>query len=76
MSNFIDRPRYSCGLGGALATIRAFLGSGYCFGQALPNTNVIESNIIFGGEDRLREQIQNTLKIMDGVEVERGQANI
>ncbi|AFS79168.1 nitrogenase molybdenum-iron protein beta subunit NifK [Gottschalkia acidurici 9a] len=93
MSDFIDRPRYSCALGGALGTIRAlpkvvpimhaaagcggnlssainfgagYVGSGYCSGQALPSTNVIERDIVFGGENRLREQIENTLKIVDG----------
>jgi len=93
VSNFIDRPRYSCSLGGALATLRAipraipiihasagcgqnlymaygsagaYLGGGYCGGNALPSSNVIERDIVFGGEERLREQIQTTLEIMDG----------
>ncbi|KNF08643.1 oxidoreductase/nitrogenase component 1 [Gottschalkia purinilytica] len=93
MSKFIDRPRYVCALGGALATIRAlprvvpilhaaagcggnltaainggagYVGSGYCSGLALPSTNVFERDIVFGGEERLREQIKNTLKIVDG----------
>jgi nitrogenase molybdenum-iron protein beta chain len=41
-------------------------GSGYISGTALPSTNVIERDIVFGGEDRLREQIQSTLEIVDG----------
>ncbi len=94
MRGFIEKPRYLCALGGALATIRAlpqktipiihassgcggnlsaainracgYAGGGYCSGHSIPSTNVIERDIIFGGEDRLREQIKNTLEIMDG----------
>jgi len=83
LSTFIDRPRYACSMGGALATLRAipraipivhasagcgqnlyiaysnggaYLGGGYCGGNAIPSSNVIERDIVFGGEDRLREQ--------------------
>jgi nitrogenase molybdenum-iron protein beta chain len=93
MSNFIDRPRYACALGGALAVLRAipraipvihasagcgqnlyiannagggYLGGGYCGGNSLPSSNVIERDIVFGGEERLREQIKTTLEVMDG----------
>lgn len=93
MSSFIDRPRYTCALGGALATLRAIpraipvihasagcgqnlyvaisagggnLGGGYCGGYSLPSSNVVENDVVFGGEDRLREQIQTTLEVMDG----------
>jgi len=44
----------------------AYLGGGYCGGNALPSSNVIERDIVFGGEERLREQIQTTLEVMDG----------
>jgi len=93
MSKFVERPRYSCALGGALSTLRAipraipiihassgcghnlhnatnagsaYLGGGYCGATSLPSTNVTEKHIVFGGEDRLKEQIQSTLEIMDG----------
>ena len=93
MSKFIDRPRYSCALGGAIGAIRAmrrtigivhgsagcgqnlymaanagggYLGGGYCGGNALPSTNVVERDVVFGGEGRLREQIKSTLEIIDG----------
>jgi len=93
VNTFIDRPRYACSLGGALATLRAipraipvihasagcgqnlyqayhsggaYLGGGYCGGNALPSSNVIERDVVFGGEDRLREQIKTTLEVMDG----------
>jgi nitrogenase molybdenum-iron protein beta chain len=93
MSNFIDRPRYLCTMGGAVSTLKAlpraisiihaaagcggnfgnalngaagYLGSGYCAGQALPSSNVFERDIVFGGEERLEEQIGSTLEIVDG----------
>lgn len=44
----------------------AYLGGGYCGGSALPSSNIIERNVVFGGEDRLREQVETTLEIMDG----------
>jgi len=44
----------------------AYLGGGYCGGNALPSSNIVERDIVFGGEDRLREQIQTTLEVMDG----------
>jgi len=93
MSNFIERPRFSCALGGALAVLRAipraipvihasagcgqnlyiaansgggYLGGGYCGGNSLPSSNVVERDIVFGGEGRLREQIKTTLEVMDG----------
>ena len=93
MNKFIERPRYLCSMGGAVATLKAlpkaisiihaaagcggnfgnalngatgYLGSGYCAGQALPSSNVYEKDIVFGGEERLEEQIANTLEIVDG----------
>jgi nitrogenase molybdenum-iron protein beta chain len=33
---------------------------------AVPSTNVIEKQVIFGGGSRLREQIKNTIKVVDG----------
>jgi len=89
---FIDRPRYTCALGGAVAAIQAlpravavihgsagcggninaatnagaaYYGGGYCGGNATPSSNVVERDVVFGGEDRLREQIQSTLEIVD-----------
>ncbi|MDR3139998.1 MAG: hypothetical protein LBT95_10080 [Treponema sp.] len=93
MSKFVDRPRYTCALGGAVGTLHAipraitiihgsagcggninaalnagagYLGGGYCGGSALPSSNVVERDVVFGGEARLREQIQSTLEIIDG----------
>ncbi|HWQ75321.1 MAG TPA: nitrogenase component 1 [Syntrophomonas sp.] len=43
-----------------------YLGGGYCGGLALPSSNVVERDVVFGGEERLREQIATTLEVMDG----------
>jgi nitrogenase molybdenum-iron protein beta chain len=93
MSNFVERPRYFCALGGAMETITALPGvipilhaapgcagniawtqnggsalqvGGYCGALAVPSSNVQEREVVFGGLDRLREEIQNTLEIIDG----------
>lgn len=39
---------------------------GYCGGLTVPSSNVTERDIVFGGIDRLDEEIRNTLAIMDG----------
>lgn len=43
-----------------------YLGGGYCGGAATPSSNVVERHVVFGGEERLREQIESTLEVMDG----------
>ncbi len=92
MSCFIERPRTSCALGGALVTIGSlprvvaishtalgcagnlsgaisagsgYLGAGYCSGQSTPTSGITESEIVFGGFDRLVEQIKNTEELID-----------
>ncbi|WP_040952448.1 nitrogenase component 1 [Gorillibacterium massiliense] len=93
MSKVVERPRFTCALGGAIGTIQAlpraipilhssagcggnlagalsgasgYHGGSYCGGNTLPSSNVSERDIVFGGEERLTEQIENTLKVMDG----------
>ncbi len=39
---------------------------GYCGTLSIPSSNVQERDVVFGGDARLREQIESTLKIMDG----------
>ncbi|MDR0917171.1 MAG: hypothetical protein LBN02_08325 [Oscillospiraceae bacterium] len=39
---------------------------GYCGGLAVPSSNVSERDVVFGGVDRLHEQIGTTLELMDG----------
>lgn len=88
----IERPRFSCMLGGVLATLSAlpraipiihgaqgcggnlasayslggYLGAGYCGNSVVPSSNIGESDIIFGGADRLKEEIESTFEVMDG----------
>lgn len=93
MSNFIERPRYTCALGGAIATVGALPGTipilhsssgcasnlswtqfgggglqagGYCGALSMPGSCVKESEVVFGGDSRLREIITHTLEIMEG----------
>jgi nitrogenase molybdenum-iron protein beta chain len=93
MSEFIERPRYFCALGGAMETLSALPevvpilhaapgcagnitwtqngGSGlqvggYCAALAVPSSNVQEKEVVFGGSERLREEIRNTLDIIEG----------
>jgi nitrogenase molybdenum-iron protein beta chain len=42
------------------------IGGGRLGGFEIPGTNVIEKQVIFGGGSRLREQIKNTVKVIDG----------
>ncbi len=59
----------AAGCGGNLAAAQqsgnGFLGAGYCGGLALPSSNVVENEIVFGGEDRLQEQIRNTFDLIE-----------
>lgn len=93
MSHIIEKPRFSCALGGALSTINAieghvpilhggpgcgvqlfygqsfisgFRGSGWIGGVAVPSTNTYEKEVVFGGEPRLKEQIEKTIELIDG----------
>ena len=93
MSDYIERPRYSCALGGAFATVTALPDTipilhatsgcagnftwaqsgasglqvgGRCGGLSVPSSNIQESDVVFGGTDRLAEQIRTTLEAMRG----------
>ncbi|HWQ72710.1 MAG TPA: nitrogenase component 1 [Desulfitobacteriaceae bacterium] len=52
-------------LWGALGTANGCQGSGYMGGHSVPCTNVGEKEVIFGGEERLKELIENSLKVLD-----------
>jgi nitrogenase molybdenum-iron protein beta chain len=56
-----------CGgnLSGAFSLGAGNFGSGYCSGGSLPTSGITENEVVFGGGDRLAEQIQNTLKLID-----------
>jgi nitrogenase molybdenum-iron protein beta chain len=42
------------------------LAEGNVYGPEIPATEVIEKQIVFGGASRLREEIKNTVKVIDG----------
>lgn len=42
-----------------------YRGTGYCGGSMIPTSNVTENNIVFGGEKRLEEQIEETIIAID-----------
>lgn len=91
-ASVIEKPRVSCALGGALATVNAlprtapilhasmgcgnmtgvsiqgasgYLGSGYCGGNSTPATGLGEREVVFGGAQRLAEQLRATSEIVD-----------
>jgi Nitrogenase molybdenum-iron protein, alpha and beta chains len=57
------------GCGGNLAnaySLGGYLGAGYCGSSGVPSSNIGESDIIFGGTDRLKREINTTFEVMDG----------
>jgi len=55
-----------CGIQSYLSNKAGGSSTGYVNGYSVPNTNVYEKQIIFGGTSRLREQIKNTVKVIEG----------
>lgn len=53
-------------LSNAFNLASGYRGAGYCGGTMTPTSNIVEKDIVFGGEERLEEQIINTVKIIDG----------
>jgi nitrogenase molybdenum-iron protein beta chain len=43
-----------------------YLGAGYCGGLGVPSTNVGESEVVFGGSEKLVREIENAFKVMEG----------
>jgi nitrogenase molybdenum-iron protein beta chain len=60
----------SLGCGGNLSGSASFgsgyFGSGYCSGSSAPSSGITETEIVFGGVDRLREEIASTLELING----------
>lgn len=52
-------------LSGTYNLAAGYRGTGYCGGTMIPTSNVSENNIVFGGELRLEEQIEESLRILD-----------
>ncbi len=59
-------PGCSAKLFQAMACSAGNQGAGYAGGDSIPCSNMIERDVVFGGEDKLRSLIEGTLKIMDG----------
>lgn len=55
-----------CAIQNYLANSASGLGNGYVSGYSIPATDSQERHIIFGGASRLREQIKNTVKVVQG----------
>jgi nitrogenase molybdenum-iron protein beta chain len=57
------------GCGGALGMSSSFsagyLGAGYCSGYSAPSSASTEKEIIFGGAERLQDQIKSTLELIN-----------
>lgn len=55
-----------CAVSNYLANKASGTVGGYVNGYSVPGTNSMERHIIFGGASRLREQIKNTVKVVQG----------
>jgi len=57
-----------CGqkLWSALSNGNGFQGAGYVGGHSVPCSNATEQEVVFGGEEKLRQTVENALKVMDG----------
>ncbi|WFR57848.1 nitrogenase component 1 [Anaerocolumna sp. AGMB13025] len=55
-----------CGIQNYLSGKAGSGNTGYLKGYSVPNSNVYEKQVIFGGTSRLREQIKNTVKVIEG----------
>jgi nitrogenase molybdenum-iron protein beta chain len=55
-----------CGGGLSLSTHfgAGYLGSGYCSGFSAPSSGITERESVFGGNERLQEQISSTLELI------------
>jgi nitrogenase molybdenum-iron protein beta chain len=49
-----------------LGMYNGFQGGGYSGGSAAVSTNLVEKDVVFGGDTRLRAVIEGALKVMDG----------
>lgn len=46
--------------------VGGFRGSGWIGGVSVPSTNSYEKEVVFGGEPRLKEQIETTIDLIEG----------
>lgn len=55
-----------CAVQNYLSNKASGFGNGYVSGYSIPATDSQERHVIFGGASRLREQIKNTVKVVQG----------
>jgi nitrogenase molybdenum-iron protein beta chain len=55
-----------CGIQNYISNSAGGNSAGYLTGYSVPNSNVYEKQVIFGGTSRLREQIKNAVKVIKG----------
>lgn len=53
-------------LSGTYNLSSGYRGTGYCGGTMIPTSNIAENNIVFGGEGKLKQQIESSLRILNG----------
>ena len=53
-------------LSGTYNLSAGYRGVGYCGGNMIPTSNISQSHIVFGGEEKLVGQIESTLKYIKG----------
>ncbi|MCI1945833.1 nitrogenase component 1 [Clostridium luticellarii] len=59
-------PGCSAKLSAGMAGCGGHQGTGYAGGDAIPCSNMVERDVVFGAEKKLKKLIEGTLKIMDG----------
>ncbi|AOZ77383.1 hydrogenase [Clostridium pasteurianum] len=59
-------PGCSAKLSAAMSTCGGYQGTRYAGGDAIPCSNMLEKDVVFGAENKLKKLIESTLKIMDG----------
>ena len=52
-------------LAGSIGTLSGYNGEGYCGGTQIPSSAVRERNVVFGGTDRLRQEIKSAQELLE-----------
>ncbi len=52
-------------LAGSIGNLSGYNGEGYCGGTQIPSSAVRERNVVFGGTDRLRQEIKSAQELLE-----------
>ena len=52
-------------LTGSIGTCSGYNGEGYCGGTQTPSSAVREKNVVFGGTDRLRQELKSSQELLE-----------